>query len=77
MTCCGRQRMDFSSHGVGGSDKGGAVRLSYGGVQTILVRGTATGRIYRFAPGTWQSVHPADAPQMIAIPGLRPNVTTS
>jgi len=48
-----------------------AVRFSYAGVRTIVVRGAATGHIYRFAPGTSLRVHGSDAPSMREIPGLR------
>lgn len=71
MSCCGRQRAEFSGKGAGGASEGEAVRLSYGGVQTIMVRGTATGSLYRFAPGGSISVHGADAASMRAIPGLK------
>jgi hypothetical protein len=76
MSCCGRQRTEVLSNGASNTDKAVAVRLSYGGVQPIMVRGVSTGRLYRFAPGAMQSVHPADAPYMVAIPGLRPGGTS-
>jgi hypothetical protein len=47
------------------------VLYSYAGVRTIVVRGSATGRVYRFAPGTSLRVHGGDAPSMHAVPGLR------
>jgi hypothetical protein len=71
MSCCGRQRAEFSGENSGGAGEGAAVRLSYGGVQTIMVRGAATGSLYRFAPGVSMSVPAADAASMAAIPGLR------
>ena len=71
ISCCGRQRMEFQNKGSGGSNDSEAVRLSYGGVQPIMVKGVFTGNFYRFAPGATHPVHPADAPFMVAIPGLR------
>lgn len=74
MSCCGRQRAEFS--GTSGGDQGTPVRLSYGGVQAIVVRGATTGSLYRFAPGSSLQVHGADAPSMLAIPGLRQGDTS-
>ena len=54
-----------------GVEEGVAVRFSNAGVRTILVKGAATGHIYRFAPGTSLRVHGSDAPSMREIPGLR------
>lgn len=71
MSCCGRQRAEFSGNHSGGGSQGAPVRLTYGGVQTIMVKGAYTGSLYRFAPGTSQRVHGADAPSMFAIPGLK------
>ncbi len=71
MNCCGRQRAEsLANHGGGGSE-GAPIRLTYGGVHAILVRGPYTGSVYRFAPGTTQRVHGGDAPSMFAIPGLK------
>jgi len=71
MICCGRQRMELLNNGVGSPDNAAAVRFSYGGLQPIMVKGAFTGSLYRFAPGITKRVHPADAPFMVAIPGLR------
>jgi hypothetical protein len=71
MNCCGRQRAESSANYGGRGNEGSPIRLTYGGVQTILVRGSHTGSVYRFAPGTSQRVHGGDAPSMFAIPGLR------
>jgi hypothetical protein len=71
MSCCGQKRAEVYGNSAGGADELAAVRLSYGGVRTIMVRGTATGSFYRFVPGSSLQVHGADAPYMRAIPGLR------
>ena len=71
MSCCGQKRVELYSKSAGGAVELAAVQLSYGGVRTIMVRGTATGSVYRFAPGSSLKVHGADAPYMRAIPGLR------
>ena len=71
MSCCGQKRVEVYGKGVDGVSESAAVQLSYGGVRVIMVRGTATGSLYRFAPGSSLKVHGADAPYMRAIPGLR------
>jgi hypothetical protein len=71
MSCCGQKRAEVYGSGASGADVAAAVRLSYGGVRTIVVRGAATGSMYRFVPGSSLRVHGADASSMRAIPGLR------
>jgi hypothetical protein len=71
MSCCGQKRVEVYGGGAGAASVPAAVRLSYGGVRTIVIRGGATGSLYRFAPGSSLQVHGADAPSMRAIPGLR------
>jgi hypothetical protein len=71
MNCCGRQRAAISGQGAGAMKGGAPVRLSYAGVRPIVVRGAATGRLYRFAPGSSVPVQRSDAPSMRAIPALR------
>jgi hypothetical protein len=56
---------------TGAIEKSEAVLISYAGVRAIVVKGPATGRIYRFAPGNWLRVHGSDAPSMREIPGLK------
>jgi hypothetical protein len=71
MSCCGQQRAEYLRINAGGANAAAAVHVSYGGVRTILVRGEATGSLYRFVPGSSLQVHGADALYMRAIPGLR------
>lgn len=71
MSCCGQKSAEVYGNGAGGADVATAVRLTYGGVRTIMVRGTETGSLYRFVPGSTLQVHGADALFMRAIPGLR------
>lgn len=71
MSCCGQKRAEVHGGGTSGADVAAAIRLSYGGVRTIIVRGMATGSLYRFVPGSTLQVHGADASFMRAIPGLR------
>jgi hypothetical protein len=73
MSCCGRQRAAAASEGAGAMEQGAAVLFSYAGVQTIIVKGRATGRLYRFPPGKLLRVHGADAASMHGVPGLRPS----
>jgi len=62
----------MAGNGSSGVQNGTAVRFSYAGVRTIVVKGAATGHIYRFAPGTSLNVQASDAASMREIPGLRP-----
>jgi hypothetical protein len=73
MSCCGQQRAEYLRINAGVANAAAAVQLSYGGVRTILVRGMATGSLYRFVPGSTLQVLGADASFMRAIPGLRQN----
>ena len=72
MSCCGQQRAALLARSNGVADQTGPVRFSYTGVRAIIVKGAATGRVYRFLPGGWLSVHGGDAASMREIPGLRP-----
>lgn len=71
MSCnCGRQRSAMMAQQTGDIDAE-TVWISYAGVRAIVVKGPATGRVYRFAPGNWLRVHGSDAPSMREIPGLK------
>jgi hypothetical protein len=52
-------------------DESGPIWFSFAGPKVIVVKGGATGRIYRFAPGSRLRVYASDAPSMKAVPGLR------
>ncbi|HEY6344729.1 MAG TPA: hypothetical protein VIY49_24805 [Bryobacteraceae bacterium] len=52
-------------------DDSAPIWFSFAGAKVIVVKGGATGRIYRFVPGSRLRVHAGDAPSMRAIPGLR------
>jgi hypothetical protein len=76
MSCCGRQRTMMASERAGGEDESTPIWFLYAGVRTILVKGGATGHVYRFAPGQVLRVHSGDAASMREIPGLRPRDST-
>jgi len=47
--------------------------FEYAGVNAIVVTGPMTGAIYRFAGrGARVTVHAADAPSLLGVPGLKP-----
>jgi len=49
------------------------VTFEFNGVTSIVVTGPATGTTYRFsAKGVRLTVHAADAPSLVSVPGLRP-----
>lgn len=49
------------------------VTFEFSGVHSIVVTGPATGTTYRFlARGARLTVHAADAPSLVSVPGLRP-----
>jgi hypothetical protein len=77
MSCCGRQRAAMVVARTGDIEESEPVWLSYAGVQAIVVKGTATGHVYRFSPGNWLRVHGSDAPSMREIPGLKNRDVTS
>jgi hypothetical protein len=77
MSCCGRQRAMMIAHErAGDEDESAPVWFLYAGVRTIVVKGGATGHVYRFAPGHMLRVHGDDASSMREIPGLRPRDLT-
>ena len=70
MSCCGRQRaMTVEPTGAVGESE--PLWISYSGAGVVVVKGPATGHVYRFSPGSWRRVHGSDAPSMRGIPGLR------
>jgi hypothetical protein len=72
MSCCGQQRAALAGGGATNiSESEPPVWISYAGVRTILVKGGATGHIYRFVPGGMLRVNASDAPSMRDIPGLK------
>jgi hypothetical protein len=71
MSCCGRQRAAMAAQPTGGIEESEPVWLSYAGVRAIVVKGPATGHVYRFVPGRWLRVHGSDAGSMREIPGLK------
>jgi hypothetical protein len=72
MACCGQKRAALAvKGGAGAPSSGGTVRFSYAGARLIVVRGTVTGRSYRFVPGGFVHVHSGDAQAMREIPGLK------
>ncbi|MGA7343182.1 MAG: hypothetical protein WBE72_01160 [Terracidiphilus sp.] len=71
MSCCGQQRAAMAGMRAGQVEERAPVLFSYAGVRAIAVRGSATGRVYRFAPGALLRVQGGDAPSMQQIPGLR------
>ena len=49
------------------------VTFEFNGVNSIVVIGPATGTTYRFSTGGGRlTVHAADAPSLVSVPGLRP-----
>ncbi|MGA8159994.1 MAG: hypothetical protein WA374_03760 [Acidobacteriaceae bacterium] len=49
------------------------VTFEFNGGNSIVVTGPATGTTYRFsAKGMRLTVHAADAPSLVSVPGLRP-----
>jgi hypothetical protein len=51
----------------------GPVEFVYDGPGRLIVTGPLTGSQYIFAgPGARASVHGADAPSLVTVPGLRP-----
>lgn len=49
------------------------ITFEYVGLGAIAVTGPLTGRTYRFVgKGARVTVHGADAPSMVSVPGLRP-----
>lgn len=77
MSCCGKQRTAMMAERTSDIDDTPPVWLSYAGVRAIVVKGPATGRVYRFAPGNWLRVHGSDAPSMRDIPGLKKRDVTA
>lgn len=71
MNCCGRQRAVATGERTSGAEEREPVWISYAGVGVVVVKGPATGHVYRFSPGNWRRVHGSDAPAMREIPGLR------
>ncbi len=69
--CCGQRRAAMAGHAEGVAEEWETVWFSYAGVQTIVVKGSITGRTYRFSPGGWLRVNGSDAPSMRDIPGLK------
>ncbi len=61
---------------AGDEDESAPIWFLYAGVRTIIVKGGATGHVYRFAPGEILRVHSGDAASMREIPGLRPRDVT-
>jgi hypothetical protein len=71
MSCgCGAGRATINEHGRD-LEESPPVWFSFAGAKVIVVKGGATGRFYRFVPGSRLRVHASDAPSMRAIPGLR------
>jgi hypothetical protein len=71
MSCgCGAGRAMMNKRGRD-LDEGDPIWFSFAGAKVIVVKGGATGRLYRFVPGSRLRVHASDAPSMKAIPGLR------
>jgi hypothetical protein len=71
MSCgCGAGRAAMNDGGRD-LDESSPVWFSFAGAKVMVVKGGATGRIYRFVPGSRLRVHASDTPSMIAIPGLR------
>ncbi len=71
MSCCGQQRAALAGSAANFSGSESPVWVSYAGVRTILVKGAATGHIYRFVPGGMLRVNPDDALSMRDVPGLK------
>jgi hypothetical protein len=71
MSCCGRKRAAMTASGIDDIEESEPIWLSFAGVRAIVVKGPATGRYYRFAPGNRLRVHASDAPSMREIPGLK------
>jgi hypothetical protein len=77
MSCCGQQRAGLSNGSNSVAGRTTTLRYSYTGVRAIIVKGEATGHVYRFAPGSSLHVHGGDATYMQGIPGLRPDPMTA
>jgi hypothetical protein len=82
MGCCGQQRAALVHGNTGGSPgpsgsasarSGSDVRVELTRRRTIVVRGTITGRAYRFHEGAYiQPVDPGDAAVLIMTGYFRP-----
>ena len=77
MSCCGKQRSiqraTSTSGGAGGAHTWvqGPVEFQYAGSGRLTVVGPLTGIQYQFTgSGARVSVHGADAPSLVSVPGL-------
>jgi hypothetical protein len=73
MVSSARARSPMSSPMAAGRPTLAPTAFEYTGPSAIAVTGLRTGATYRFAgKGARVSVHGADAPSLIGVPGLRP-----
>jgi hypothetical protein len=83
MSCCGKKRANLAvqsilrpeplvRRAVSGAQQGNGSVVEYIGPTSLIVRGPASGRIYRFpSPGTRMVVDEKDATFLLAIPHLK------
>lgn len=73
MSCCGKQRANWQTDSARISQTQTLspqfVYFRYAGTDTITVRGSVTGRAYRFSgPGSTVATDPRDAPAIAGVP---------
>lgn len=80
MSCCGSGRTAYSQANVGSTPPPEnqyqittPVEFEYSGQGELTVTGPLSGVVYHFTPSVRRvSVHGADAPSLLSVPGIRP-----
>jgi hypothetical protein len=68
-SCCGRKRAALTE-GAARPEPAEQISYRYFGLRPLIIRGGASGRLYRFTPGAIQPVSAADTASLAGIPGL-------
>lgn len=80
MSCCGKGRTAYTQANLGSTPPPESqyrittpVQFEYSGQGELTVTGPLSGVVYRFTPSARRvSVHGADAPSLLSVPGIRP-----
>ena len=80
MSCCGSGRTAYNQANIGSTPRTEnqyqlttPVEFEYSGQGELTVTGPLSGVVYRFTPSVRRvSVHGADAPSLLSVPGIRP-----
>ena len=80
MSCCGNGRAAYTQANTGSTQTHRSqyqlsqpLEFEYAGQGELTVTGPLSGVVYRFTPSARRvSVHGADAPSLLSVPGLRP-----